>query len=152
MKLFSLILVHAILATSPAFAQPLPPVHISHPIPAPSPYPAGAAMYQWDYECAAQYGEGCGLTTTSGIGSVRADAGAADRVKQFTTVQAIVPMGDQKVPAYFYWYSFTIANDLPNTIRAASGFVHNPPAFLVSVFGNMRLVGAIPLASNTKEK
>jgi hypothetical protein len=136
----SLILASFLTAISGALAQPQPPVQ-PRPIPAPSPFPAGSAVFQWDYVCPINDASTCGATASTLAG---ATVGSTNGVRSFTLVLALVRVGSQQVPTYFYWI-----DRVPKRKNQASqvGFVQNAGSFSLTAFGAMRLQYAGPAAS-----
>jgi hypothetical protein len=62
------------------------------PIPMPLPFPQGASVFQWDYECVGQ--KGCGFT---GFGLERLS------LKSASIVLARFKVGEIEMPTYFIW-------------------------------------------------
>jgi hypothetical protein len=119
MRALSFAFLVAFLIAANAFAQT---VQLA-PIPTPLPFPQGASVFQWDYECVGQ--KGCGFT---GFGLDRLTLRSA------SIVLARFKVGEIEMPTYFVWG--TLIDGTPVT-----GMVQNEFSFRFSAV-NMRLVAA----------
>ena len=136
----SLILASFLATISGALAQPQLPVQ-PRPIPAPSPFPAGSAVFQWDYVCPINDASTCGATAST---VAEATVGSTSGVRSFTLVLAFVRIGSQQVPTYFYWIDRVSRRKIQTS---QVGFVQNAGPFSLTAFGAMRLQYAGPAAS-----
>jgi hypothetical protein len=94
-------------------------------IPTPLPFPQGASVFQWDYECIGQ--KGCGF---SGFGLERLTLRSA------SIVLARFKVGEIEMPTYFIWG--TLIDGSP-----VAGMDQNEFSFRFNTV-NMRLIAAGP--------
>jgi len=119
MRVLSLAFPAAFLMAAAAFAQTAQLA----PIPMPLPFPQGASVFQWDYECVGQ--KGCGFT---GFGLERLTLRSA------SIVLARLKVGEIEIPTYFFWG--TLIDGSP-----VAGMAQNEFYFRFSAV-NMKLMAA----------